>query len=117
LKNRINIFNHGLVFFYSFQSDFGVAVDNGEDIVEVVGNAAGQAADSFDFLNLVKLFRQSSFFFFGMFAFGNIADCPDNFRWVSIGIDMKPGSNTAKKNSSIFIRQAKFIIGNPGLFF
>src|SRR6266446_441089 len=37
------------------EEDLGVSADDGEEIVEVVGDAAGEAADGFHFLRLTEL--------------------------------------------------------------
>ena len=44
------------------EQDLGIAVDDGEEIVEIVGNAAGETADSFHFLRLAELVFEDAAF-------------------------------------------------------
>ena len=52
--------------------DFRVSENGLKDIVEVVGNAAGQRSDGFHFLGLPQLRAEFGFFFFGLDPIGNI---------------------------------------------
>ena len=55
------------------QQQRGMAVDDGEDVVEIVGDAAGELADGFHFLGLAQLLFQAFLRQGRLLAFGNIA--------------------------------------------
>ncbi|EKD40685.1 MAG: hypothetical protein ACD_74C00247G0002 [uncultured bacterium] len=63
----------GRIIFRQLQlQQLAVAEDDGEDVVEVVGNPSGQDADGFHFLGLDKLAFQHFLFRCRLLAFGDI---------------------------------------------
>ena len=55
LLDGLDLLVHGAALFQLLQQDLGVSVDDHQQVVEVVGDAAGQAADGIHFLRLAKL--------------------------------------------------------------
>ena len=56
------------------QQHFAVSVDDGEQVVEVVRDAPGKASDTVHFLRMLQLHFQARALFFGVFAFGDVAE-------------------------------------------
>ena len=71
---------HGRAGVFLAQRQRGIAVDAGQQIVELVGHAAGQGADALHFLGLEKLPLQ-------LLMFGHVAVDADEMRWPPIRID------------------------------
>ena len=55
LLDRLDLLVHGAAFFQLLEQDLGVSVDHHQQIVEVVGDATGEAADGIHFLRLAQL--------------------------------------------------------------
>ena len=51
-----------------------VSIDDGQEVIEVVGDAAGKTADRLQFLSLDQLGRQLLFFRLGQLALGDVRD-------------------------------------------
>jgi len=52
----------------AFGGEFGVADDRGEDVVEIVGDAAGESAEGFHFVHLSELLLHALLFVVGGFG-------------------------------------------------
>src|ERR1019366_3017126 len=55
LLDGLDLLVHGAALFQLLQQDLGVSVNDHQKVVEVVGDAAGEAADGIHFLRLAKL--------------------------------------------------------------
>ena len=60
------------VFVDIIQNQRGIAQNGSHKIIEIMGNTAGQGADGFHLLGLVKLSFQPPSFFFRLLAIGHI---------------------------------------------
>ena len=61
-----------------------MAQDDAEHVVEIVGDAAGEAADGFHLLGLEELILELGPFVFGLPAFGDVARHPQDHGDLSI---------------------------------
>jgi hypothetical protein len=73
----------------------GVPADDGEQVIEIVRHAAGEAADALQFLGLQKLVFQ-------MFVFGDVQGHTDQSRGLALGVEKNPSFRRQPTLDAIF---------------
>ena len=72
--------------------EIGIAIDDGEQVIEIVSDTAGEASDAFQFLRLAELLLQFLAGGFGLFALGDVADGGDDaggaIEFERVGVDL-----------------------------
>jgi hypothetical protein len=72
LEHLLHVVGEGGIRRGIFHGHFGESDHGGKDVVEIVGNAAGQRADGLHLLGLAQLPPKVFFFLFGLDAFGQV---------------------------------------------
>ena len=68
----------------------GVAEHRHQDVVEVVGDAAGEHAEALELLGVQDLLLEAPPLVLGDFALGDILDCPEHPDRAPVGAEFKP---------------------------
>ena len=75
-----------MTLFHFLQQNGGIAEDNREYIIEIVGNPPCQLSDGLDLLRLKKLGFQGFALFFIPDSFGDVPDLPLDFVMQKIAV-------------------------------
>ena len=82
---------------------FGVTENRGQNVVKIMGNAAGQRPDCLYFLGLLQAYRQLFVLLFRILSFGNIAGGPQNRYHFAGAVMQKTGGHFNPDGGAILV--------------